>query len=112
MVAFHYGLNMVLYLVVGGMMKTEEDVKPISYVKANANKVLLQVRETSRPLYITQNGTAKAVILDLKTYENMKSTIAMMKLIQLAEKDAEEGIKTPQDKVFKDIEDKRAWLKK
>lgn len=32
-----------------------------------------------------------------------------MKLIQLAEKDAEEGIKTPQDKVFKDIEEKRCW---
>lgn len=33
----------------------------------------------------------------------------IMKLIQLAEKDAEEGIKTPQDKVFKDIEEKRWW---
>lgn len=50
-------------------MKTEEDVKPISYVKANT----------------------------------------MMKLIQLAEKDSEKGIKTPQDKVFKDIEEKRWW---
>ena len=93
-------------------MKTEEDVKPISYVKANANKVLLQVRETSRPLYITQNGTAKAVILDLKTYENMKNAIAMMKIIQLAEKDAEECANTSQDIIFKDIEEKRAWLRK
>ena len=93
-------------------MKTEEDVKPISYVKANANKVLLQVRETSRPLYITQNGTAKAVMLDLKTYENMKNAITMMKIIQLAEKDAEEYAKISQGKVFKDIEEKRAWLRK
>lgn len=93
-------------------MKSEEDVKPISYVKANANKVLMQVRETSRPMYITQNGTAKAVILDLKSYENMKNAIAMIKILQLAEKDAEEGQRTPQDQVFEDIEEKRAWLKK
>ncbi len=93
-------------------MKTEEDVKPISYVKANANKVLMQVRETCRPLYVTQNGTAKAVILDLKTYENMKNTIAMMKIIQLAEKDAENSVKTLQEQVFEDIEQKHACLKK
>ncbi len=93
-------------------MKIKEDIKPISYVKAHATEVLMQVNETQRPLYVTQNGTAKAVIIDTGTYESMKKTIALLKLIALAEKDIEAGRLVDQDEVFARIEKENPWLKK
>ena len=43
-------------------MRLSEDIKPISYVKANTGKVLEQVN-TSGPIVITQNGEASAVLM-------------------------------------------------
>jgi prevent-host-death family protein len=93
-------------------MKIKEDIKPISYVKTHTTEVLMQVNETQRPLYVTQNGTAKAVIVDAETYESMKKTIAMLKLIAMAEKDIEAGNLINQDEVFEKIEKENPWLKK
>lgn len=93
-------------------MKIKEDIKPISYVKAHATEVLMQVNETQRPLYVTQNGNAKAVIVDAETYESMKKTISMLKLIAMAEKDIEAGNLIGQDDVFSKIEKENPWLKK
>jgi len=47
----------------------KEDIRPISYIKANAAEILAQVNETHRPVYVTQNGEAKAVLLDTESYE-------------------------------------------
>ncbi|HEY8462597.1 MAG TPA: type II toxin-antitoxin system Phd/YefM family antitoxin, partial [Bacillota bacterium] len=41
-------------------MNSKEDIRPISYIKANAAEILAQVNETHRPVYVTQNGEAKA----------------------------------------------------
>ena len=43
-------------------MRYSLQVKPISYLKANAAEVLLRLAEERQPLVITQNGEAKAVI--------------------------------------------------
>ncbi len=42
-------------------MRFSEQIKSISYLKANAAEVLDQLAETREPLIITQNGEAKAV---------------------------------------------------
>jgi len=44
-------------------------VKPISYLKANAAELLAQLAEDRRPLVITQNGEAKAVLQDVASFE-------------------------------------------
>ncbi len=55
-------------------MKIKEDIRSISYIKANAADILKQVNKTHRPIYITQNGEAKAVLLDAESYEKILST--------------------------------------
>lgn len=56
-------------------MNSKEDIRPISYIKANAADILVQVNETRRPVYVTQNGEAKAVLLDTESYGKMKKAI-------------------------------------
>ena len=43
-------------------MRFSSQVKPISYLKANAAAVLLQLTARREPMVITQNGEAKAVL--------------------------------------------------
>lgn len=72
-------------------MKVQEDIKPISYFKAHAAEVLDQINRTHRPFFITQNGEAKAVVLDPRTFEEMKSAINILKMVSMSEQNIKEG---------------------
>ena len=50
-------------------MRYSSQVKPISYLKANAAEVLYQINEDRQPMVITQNGEAKAVLQDVVSFE-------------------------------------------
>jgi len=69
------------------MMKLTERVKPISYLKAEAAQIVKDLEDTGEPLVITQNGEAKLVVQDIRSYEQTQQMIAMLKLLALAEKD-------------------------
>ena len=85
-------------------MNIAEDIKPISYVKANTASVLNQVNESHRPVFVTQNGEAKAVIMDAESYQNLQNALGLLKLLSQGEKDILEGRYTPQDEFFKTFE--------
>ncbi len=85
-------------------MKFSTDIKPISYLKSKAADMLKQVNETRRPIIITQNGEAKAVLQDPESYENMRNVISMLKLISLGEEDIRSGKSKIQSEVLSDLE--------
>ena len=85
-------------------MKISTDIKPVTYLKSRAKDMLAQVNETHRPIVITQNGEPKAVLQDTKSYENMRNTIGLLKLISLGEEDIREGKSKSQDDVFAGLE--------
>ncbi len=72
-------------------MNIKEDIRPISYIKANAADILAQVNESHRPVYVTQNGEAKAVLLDTESYEKMKKALGLLKLLAQGERDIIDG---------------------
>ncbi len=87
-------------------MNTKQDIRPISFVKANAANMLDQVNETHRPIIITQNGEAKAVLMDTESYDSMQNAIGILKLISMGEKDVKNSKFTEQNSFFSAIEDK------
>ena len=89
-----------------GKMNLKEDIKPISYIKTNAADMLKRVNETHNPLIITQNGEAKAVLLDTESYQSMVNSIGILKLLSESEKDIEKGNVLAQSSVFEEIEAK------
>ncbi len=76
-------------------MRYSSQVKPISYLKANAAEVLTQLAEQRKPLVITQNGEAKAVLQDVTTYEETQETLALLKILALGNQDVAAGKLTP-----------------
>lgn len=72
-------------------MKYTSRIKPISYLKANAAKVVRGLAEGGEPMIITQNGEATAVIQDIASYEQTQETLAFLKILALGEQQAKEG---------------------
>jgi len=86
-------------------MQIVNDIKPVTYLKNRAADVLKQINETHRPMIITQNGEAKAVIQDPKSYEDMRNTISILKLLSFAEEDIRNGNLHTQEDVFNSVEE-------
>jgi prevent-host-death family protein len=72
-------------------MKLSQHIKPISYLKAHAAKMIRQLREEKIPLVITQNGEATVVIQDIESYEQMQEHIALLKILALGNLQIEAG---------------------
>ncbi len=66
-------------------------IKPISFLKANAAEVLDRLAERREPMLITQNGEAKAVIQDVWSYEETQETLALLKILALGNREIEQG---------------------
>jgi prevent-host-death family protein len=84
----------------------KEDIKPISYIKTNAAEMMKYVNERKNPIIITQNGEAKAVLVDIETYQDTQDAFALMNIIKIAEKDMENGRVRKAEDVFKDLRKK------
>ena len=92
-------------------MRYSTQVKPISYLKANAAEVLLHLAECREPMVITQNGEAKAVLQDVASFEETQETLALLKILALGTRDTEEGKVKPVADVVKRLRAKAGKAK-
>jgi prevent-host-death family protein len=85
------GLHSVQLNLRSRAVRYSTQVKPISYLKANAADVLTHLAEYREPLVITQNGEAKAVLQDVASFEETQETLALLKVLALGQQDVEAG---------------------
>jgi prevent-host-death family protein len=72
-------------------MHAARDVKPITYLKSSTAEAVREVSEEGRTLLITQNGEAKAVLMDVATYDRWRGAMALLKMLSLSELDVRGG---------------------
>lgn len=84
-------------------MRFSESIKPISYVKSNMAQVIQQINENQGTIIITQNGEAKAALVDIKEYEQTQESISMLKLIAQGKRNIAEGKFRPVKEAFRDL---------
>ena len=92
-------------------MKLSESIKPISYLKAHASELVREISEEHKTLIITQNGEAKVVVQDLESYENMKESLALLKMLAQSSKSKKEGGFKSAKEVFKELSSQIKELK-
>jgi len=85
-------------------MKYSESIKSISFFKNNLAHIIRQINEDQSTMIITQNGEAKAVVIDIKQYEQMQETMAMLEIIAQGKQDIAEGKFRPAQDVFRGLE--------
>jgi prevent-host-death family protein len=73
------------------MIDLVRNIKPISYVKAHTTELVKNVEETRSPIVITQNGEAKAVLIDTESYQKTLNAINLAKLLSFSEMDLKNG---------------------
>ena len=81
-------------------MKLSSHVKPISYLKSHAAEIVRDLSESREPMLITQNGEAKLVVLDVKSYEQQMETFSLLKILALGSREIERGEFDDIDEVF------------
>ena len=85
-------------------MKFSTQVKPISYLKSHAAEIIKDITENREPMLITQNGEAKLVILDIKSYENWEESLALLKILALGNAEIEQGKFRDAEAVFAELD--------
>lgn len=68
-----------------------EDIRSVTELKRDTNLILQHLHDTKRPVVLTVNGKAEAVLVDAKEYEKTTNALNLLKLLIPAEEDIREG---------------------
>jgi prevent-host-death family protein len=87
-------------------MKLSQDLKPVSYFKNNMAEVIRSLNKNQGTMILTQNGEAKAALMDIKAYEDLQESIAMLEMIAQGNKNLFEERYRPAERVLKEFEER------
>ncbi len=87
-------------------MKLSEAVKPVSYLQDYASEVIHQLAEGQHTLVITEDGEAKAVLVDIHVYEQMQESLALLKILATSSQHLRQGKTKPAKQVFRKLREK------
>lgn len=85
-------------------MKLSTAVKPISYLKAHASELIREITNSRQTLVVTQNGEAKVVVQDIRSYERMQETLALLKILARSRQNIKRGKLKSIDETFTSLE--------
>ena len=78
-------------------LRLDKDIKPLSEFRANAASLVQRVRDTKRPLVLTQRGHSAAVVLDVTEYERLADELELLRDIRQAERELADGQGIPHE---------------
>jgi prevent-host-death family protein len=85
-------------------MKLSESVKPISYLKAHASRLIRDLSGHQGTVIVTHNGQAKAVLQDIHTFEQTQETLALLKILTRSQRNVKRGKVKSLDATFASLE--------
>ena len=88
-------------------MNHATQIKPISYLKSHTAEIVKTLTECREPLLVTQNGEAKLVVMDIKSWEENEETLALLKILALGQQDVAAGRVKPVAEVVARLRAKR-----
>jgi len=69
----------------------EADIKPVTDFRANSAAMLEQVRNSGRPIILTQRGRSAAVVIDIRSYQALLDELDELRDITRGIADADAG---------------------
>lgn len=80
-----------------------EDIRSVTDLKRKTKEILNHIHRTQRPVVLTVNGRANAVLMDTKTYEKHLQAGNMARLLAPAEQDVAAGRTRPMQSFLKEF---------
>lgn len=72
-------------------VKPSEDIRPLSEFRAKMAAFIDQVRDTGRPVFLTEHGRSAAVLLAVSEYEAMVEELELLRDVRIAERQLARG---------------------
>jgi PHD/YefM family antitoxin component YafN of YafNO toxin-antitoxin module len=88
-------------------MKLSDNVKAISYHKANAAEVIENLKTAHQPMLITQNREAAMVIQSEVDYEQTQETLALLKILAQSQQAVAQGKTLSSAEAFEQLRQRR-----
>lgn len=82
------------------------DIKPVSEFRANAAKFIEQVRETKKPLVISQHGRGAAVLVDYDAFHDLMDELEIRRAFAESEVSIREGRGIPNEVVMQELRER------
>ena len=79
--------------------RPSEDVVPFSECRNNLSAYITRVRETHRPVLITQNGRAASYLVDAESLDNLFDRIELSHDVEISRREFAEGKGIPLEQV-------------
>ena len=86
-------------------MKFSSPAKPVSYLETHAAEIVKDITDSRQPLLITENGEAKVVVMDARSYEEQQETMALLRVLAMGNGEIENGKFRPAEDVFADLDE-------
>ena len=91
--------------------RPSEDVIPFSECRNNLSTYIARVRETRRPVLITQNGRAASYLVDAEFLDNVFDQLELARDINISRREFAEGKGMPHGEVFDRLHKKLIAMK-
>lgn len=72
-------------------LNPSEDIRSVTELKRKTKEILNHVHRTQRPVVLTVNGKADAILMDTRTYEKYLKAGNMARLLARGEEDVAAG---------------------
>ena len=79
--------------------RPSEDVVPFSECRNNLSAYITRVRETHRPILITQNGRAASYLVDAESMDELFDQIELSRDVEISRREFAEGKGIPHEQV-------------
>ena len=85
------------------MIRLAEDIEPLTGFKRRSPEIMKRLKRSKRPLVLTVNGKAEAVVMDVAAYQELIDLIDSVAGIEAGLRSAARGRSRPVDEALDDI---------
>ncbi len=86
------------------MLNAVKDIQPLTAFKRNSSEMMKRMKKTGRPLILTVNGRAEAVLLNAAAYQEVAEQLETIAGIRQGLSEARRGQGRAMDEVFDELE--------
>ncbi|HVI08918.1 MAG TPA: type II toxin-antitoxin system Phd/YefM family antitoxin [Candidatus Binatia bacterium] len=86
------------------MIDVTQDIHSLTTFKRNSTSLMKRMKKTGRPLVLTINGKAEAVVLDPAAYQDIADNLDAIASIRRGLAQARRGEGRPAEEVFGELE--------
>ena len=86
------------------MIDVTQDIHSLTTFKRKSSDLMKQMKKTGRPLVLTVNGKAEAVLVDAAAYQQVADQLDAIAAIRQGLMEAEQGLGRPAEEFFDELE--------